>query len=214
MLADSQPVVVDMLCRHVASTPDLDIVAIAGTRAELVDRLRIARADVVVLGIGLDLVESAAANAAVLVLGGSTREADIVVAMAAGAAGYVTRQSRPEDVLTAIRVVARGELYAPADIAALVRGRRRAARADSFFPQLTAREQDVLELLVRNAGNAAIARHLGITVKTVRNHVSNILVKLPARTRTEAASLAGERLRGRRGPALTVGPRAERPGII
>jgi DNA-binding NarL/FixJ family response regulator len=195
LLADSQPVVVDMLCRHVASTPDLDVVAIAGTRSELVDRLRSAAADVVVLGIGLDLVESVAADAAVLVLGGSARESDIVVAMAAGAAGYVTRQARPEDVLTAIRVVARGELFAPPDIAALVRGRRRTTRADAFFPQLTPREQDVLELLVRNAGNAAIARHLGITVKTVRNHVSNILVKLPARSRTEAARLAGERLR-------------------
>jgi DNA-binding NarL/FixJ family response regulator len=206
LLADSQPVVVDLLCRQIASTPDLDVVAIAGTRAELVERLRFARPDVVVLGIGLDLVESVAANAAVLVLGGSTREADIVVAMAAGAAGYLTRRARPEDVLTAIRVIARGELFAPPDIAALVRGRRRATRADSFFPQLTAREQDVLELLVRNAGNAAIARHLGITVKTVRNHVSNILVKLPARTRTEAAWLAGEKLRA-------VVPQVERSGI-
>jgi DNA-binding NarL/FixJ family response regulator len=196
LLADSQPVVVDMLCRQVASTPDLDVVAIAGTRAEL--------ADVVVLGIGLDLVEGVAANAAVLVLGGSTREADIVVAMAAGAAGYVPRQATPDEVLTAIRVIARGELYAPADIAALVRGRRRGARADSFFPQLTPREQDVLELLVRNAGNAAIARHLGITVKTVRNHVSNILVKLPARSRTEAAWLAGERLRAHPPTAMTT----------
>jgi DNA-binding NarL/FixJ family response regulator len=82
-------------------------------------------------------------------------------------------------------------------MAPLVRNRLGAGRVDSFFPQLTPREQDVLELLVRDAGTATIARHLGITVKTVQNHVSNILVKLPARTRTEAAWLAREKLRAR-----------------
>lgn len=198
LLADSRPVFVDELCTHVARTPDLDVVAIAGTHAELVERLRFTDADVVVLGIGPDLVGSAAQHAAVLVVGTANREADIVVAMAAGATGHVDRQAGPEQILTAIRVVARGELFVPADIAAMVRGRRGDTRVDSFFPQLTPREQEVLELLVRNAGNAAIARHLGITAKTVANHVSNILVKLPARNRTEAASLAGERLRVRR----------------
>jgi DNA-binding CsgD family transcriptional regulator len=64
---------------------------------------------------------------------------------------------------------------------------------------LTPREHDVLELLVRDAGTAAIARHLGITVKTVRNYVSNILIKLRARTRAEAAWLAREKLRVRPG---------------
>ena len=194
LLADSQPVFVDRLCTHVARTPDLELVAIAGTHAELVDRLRTAAADVVVLGIGLDLVAGAAETAAVLVVGSFTREDDVVAVMSTGAAGYVNRQAGPEDILAAIRVVARGGLFVTADLEPLVRTRLDAARADSFFPQLTPREQDVLELLVRDAGTAAIARHLGITVKTVRNYVSKILVKLPAGTRAEAAQLAGERL--------------------
>ncbi|EWM11271.1 response regulator transcription factor [Kutzneria sp. 744] len=197
LLADSQPVFVDGLCTHVTRTPDLDVVAVAGTQAELIELLRTAVVDVVVLGIGLNLVEGAAENAAVLVVSASTREEDVTAAMSAGAAGYVTRQAGPEDILTAIRVVARGGLFVTADMAPLVRNRIGAARVDSFFPQLTPREQDVLELLVRDAGTTAIARHLGITVKTVRNHVSNILVKLPARSRAEAAWLAREKLRVR-----------------
>lgn len=194
LLADSQPVFVDGLGTHVARTPDLELVAIAGTHAELVDRLRTAAADVVVLGIGLDLVAGAAETAAVLVVGSFTREDDIVAVMSTGASGYVNRQAGPDDILAAIRVVARGGLFVPADLEPLVRSRLDAARTDSFFPQLTPREQDVLELLVRDAGTAAIARHLGITVKTVRNYVSKILAKLPAGTRAEAAQLAGERL--------------------
>jgi DNA-binding NarL/FixJ family response regulator len=197
LLADSQPVFVDGLCTHVARTPDLAVVAVAGTRAELVELLRTAIADVVVLGIGLDLVEGAAENAAVLVVSTSTREEDVTAAMSAGAAGYVTRQAGPDDILTGIRVVARGGLFVTADMAPLVRTLLGTGRVVSFFPQLTPREQDVLELLVRDAGTTAIARHLGITVKTVRNHVSNILFKLPARTRTEAAWLAREKLRAR-----------------
>jgi DNA-binding NarL/FixJ family response regulator len=199
LLADGQPVFVDGLCTHVARTPDLEVVAVAGTYAELVDRLRTTTVDVVVLGIGLDLVEGAARNAAVLVVSASTREEDVTAAMSAGAAGYVTRQAGPEDILTAIRVVARGGLFVTADMAPLVRNRLGAARVASFFPQLTPREHDVLELLVRDAGTAAIARHLGITVKTVRNYVSNILIKLRARTRAEAAWLAREKLRVRPG---------------
>jgi DNA-binding NarL/FixJ family response regulator len=195
LLADSQPVFVDGLCTHVDRTADLDVVAIAGTRGELVDLLRTAHVDVVVLGIGFDLVEAAAESAAVLVVSASTREEDVTAALTAGAAGYLTRQAGPDDILTAIRVVARGGMFVTADLAPLVRGHPGAGRVDSFFPQLTPREQDVLELLVRDAGTAAIARHLGMTVKTVRNHVSNILVKLPARTRTEAAWLAREKLR-------------------
>ncbi|MFC0437488.1 response regulator transcription factor [Kutzneria buriramensis] len=197
LLADSQPVFVDGLCTHIAHTPDLEVVAVAGTHDELVDTVRTAGAEVVVLGIGPDLVERVAASAAVLVVSASQHFEDITAAMSAGAAGYITRQSGPEDILTAIRVVARGGLFVTADLAPLVRRQIGGSRVDSFFPQLTRREQDVLEMLVRDAGTNAIARHLGITVKTVRNHVSNILVKLPARTRTEAAWLAREKLRVR-----------------
>ena len=67
--------------------------------------------------------------------------------------------------------------------------RRLLVRAPQQFPQLTSREREVLRLLVRDTGTCAIAGLLGITTKTVRNHVSNILVKLPARTRGEACRI-------------------------
>lgn len=108
LLADDRPTFVDGLCTQFDRTPDLDLVAVAGTRDELVDMLGAADPDVVVLGIAYDLVPRAAAIAAVLVLGAAAREQDAAAALSAGAVGYVTREAGPTDIVTAIRVVSRG----------------------------------------------------------------------------------------------------------
>jgi DNA-binding NarL/FixJ family response regulator len=62
--------------------------------------------------------------------------------------------------------------------------------APAPFPRLTARERQVLELVARGYPNARVAHHLGLSEKTVRNHISAILAKLPAATRAEAVALA------------------------
>jgi len=199
LLADDHPVFLDGLRTLVTGTADLAVVATAATGSEAIARALEQRPGVVVLEItlprtdGLTAAREIAAvspEIAVLIVTARHGEEDVRAAMAAGAAGYVTKDAEPGEIITAIRVVARGGLFFNAAIAPQVRRRLGTSPAAPAFPQLTCREQEVLELLVRDIGTAVIARQLGITMKTVRNHVSNILVKLPARTRAEAARVA------------------------
>ena len=122
----------------------------------------------------------------------------ILAALRAGARGYVVKGSRRSEVLWAVRAVAAGEaVFGPAVAARLPLLLAKGHTTDEAFAHLTERERDVLRLLTQHRSNPQIARQLAISEKTVRNHVSNILVKLQARDRAEAilrgrdAGLAG-----------------------
>lgn len=114
----------------------------------------------------------------------------VFAAMRAGARGYVLKGAGQEQLMRAVEAVAHGEaLYHPR-IAERMRRFFQMARRDlpmNVFPDLTEREREVLDLIAEGSGNAAIARRLGISAKTVRNHVSNVLGKLQATDRTQAA---------------------------
>jgi DNA-binding NarL/FixJ family response regulator len=117
----------------------------------------------------------------------------VFAAMRAGARGYVLKGAKHDEMLRAIAAVAGGEaIFSPGIAARLIDffGRMQPARASPAFPELTERELEVLDLLARDYRNADIARALVITPKTVRNHVSNILSKLQAADRAEAAARA------------------------
>jgi DNA-binding NarL/FixJ family response regulator len=217
LLADSQPVFLDGLRAHAELAGDLAVVATAGTGADAIARAVEHRPDVLVLDIRMPGTDGIAVTRrlrdetpeiAVLMLTEHREVDQLGAAMSAGAAGYVTKHAEPPDVLTAIRVVARGGLVVNAAIAPEIRRFLGTSRAPGMFPQLSVRERDVLDLLVRDTATAAIARQLGISMKTVRNHISNILVKLPARTRAEAARIAreaGPRVREIPRPAISAG---------
>jgi two-component system, NarL family, response regulator LiaR len=112
-------------------------------------------------------------------------------AVRAGAAGYLLKDVQPDELVTAIRKVAAGEaLLHPAAAARLMAelaadGERRDART-----LLTNREREVLELVARGMPNKLIARELGISEKTVKTHMSNVLAKLGLTDRTQAALYA------------------------
>jgi DNA-binding NarL/FixJ family response regulator len=110
-------------------------------------------------------------------------------ALRAGARGYLVKDAPADDILRAIAAVnADQAILDPAVTGALLavgRGTRRPA-----FPQLTEREHDVLERMSAGATNEAIALRLGISVKTVQNHVSNVLLKLGVATRAAAVARA------------------------
>jgi DNA-binding NarL/FixJ family response regulator len=127
-------------------------------------------------------------------------DAALNAAIRAGASGYFLKDTEQDALLRAISAVAAGDVVFGAAVAGkvlahLAAGERPAALA---FPQLTRREVEVLDLVARGDANAAIARRLQLTDKTVRNHVSNILVKLQAAGRAEAIVLAREAGLGRR----------------
>jgi DNA-binding NarL/FixJ family response regulator len=197
LIADSQPMFLDGLRAYAGRVADLDVVATAGTSAEAVAQVRRWRPDVVVLDLelpgGIAVAREIATETGVLAVSDHEKAEHLGNAMAAGAAGYVTKKAQPDDILTAIRVVARGGLYANAALAPRIR-RRLSTSAVSVgaFPQLSIREREILTLLARDTAVPAIAGWLGITGKTVRNHVSNIVTKLPARSMADAVRIARE----------------------
>jgi DNA-binding NarL/FixJ family response regulator len=109
-------------------------------------------------------------------------------ALAAGAVGYLLKDAEADDVADAIRTVVRGEAAVQASVAiALIQADRRPTSPDAA---LTRRERDVIALVADGRTNVQIAHHLGVTERTARSHVSNILAKLGLTSRTQAAMWA------------------------
>ena len=116
-------------------------------------------------------------------------EGKIRAVLEAGAAGYLLKDADADDVVHAIRAAQRGEVHldpaAAKALTASMRAPRRAAVA-----ALTPRERDVVVLIARGGTNRQIGKHLGVTERTARTHVSNILSKLGLASRTQAAMWA------------------------
>jgi DNA-binding NarL/FixJ family response regulator len=115
--------------------------------------------------------------------------------MRAGARGYVLKGADQDVLLRALRAVAKGEsLFGPEIAARLMRffANLKPEAPPDLFPELTARERDILSLVADGHTNAEIAEKLVISLKTVRNHVSNILNKMQVADRAQAAIRARE----------------------
>ncbi len=122
-----------------------------------------------------------------VILTGSGQERALLESLEAGALGFVTKHQKFGDVVAAIRAAARGEASIPPAMLGKVLPQLRNTDGQT---RLTDREQAVLQLLAVGKSNALIASELFISINTVRNHVANILVKLNAKSRTEAAAVA------------------------
>lgn len=112
----------------------------------------------------------------------------------AGASGYVPKRAAPEDLISAIRYAARGEVYIYPSLAKLLvrdyLGQSQPARSSPNLDGLTPREQEVLALLADGASNAEIAEELSISPNTVARHRENIMAKLNLHSRTELVKYA------------------------
>jgi NarL family two-component system response regulator LiaR len=138
-------------------------------------------------------IVAAAPHTNVLVLTSSATEADVLSAVLAGACGYLAKEASATEIELAVRAAACGETMISPRIAKSVLEHLRKERSGSDYTtlgELSAREQEVLRLVVDGKDNATIARELVISPYTVRNHVSNILVKLHAENRIQAAVCA------------------------
>jgi DNA-binding NarL/FixJ family response regulator len=108
---------------------------------------------------------------------------EVVAALDAGAVGYLLKDAEPDELGAAIRAAARGEApLAPRAAAALLESRRPQSR-----PELTARERDVMALVIGGHSNKQIARRLGIAEKTVKGHLTNLFQRIGVSDRTQAA---------------------------
>ncbi len=202
MVVDDHAVVRDGLCALLEAVPDVEVVGVAedGSRALVVARQ--SRPDVVLMDLTMPVMDGAEATRrltngrddapSVLVLTMSDDDASLLAAVRAGARGYLLKDARADEVLAAIRAVARGEAVFGSRVAPAVLNllQRPPAHAPAPFPQLSRRDREVLALVGRGLGNQAIATQLGISTKTVANSVSSLLTKLPARDRAEAVAMA------------------------
>lgn len=123
----------------------------------------------------------------------------VFAAMQAGARGYLLKGADKGEILRALRAVASGEaIFGPAIAARMMRFfAPRPALSARPFPELTDRELEILGLLAQGHSNSSISERLVLSLKTVRNHVSNILAKLEAGDRTEAIDRARDTGLGR-----------------
>jgi DNA-binding NarL/FixJ family response regulator len=133
--------------------------------------------------------------ARVVVLTISVEDEDVMNAVLAGACGYLLKDSSIEQLIAGIRAAAAGESLISPQIASKLLQRLRAQTADTsaaetILAELSDRELEVLRLIANGKDNAEIARQLFISPKTVKNHISNILMKLQIENRIQAAVYA------------------------
>lgn len=197
LLADDHPVFRRGLELVLSGIADFQVCAIAENGEQAVELAAMHRPEVVIMDLRMPLVDGIGATGrivsrnpapAVLVLSMFGDGELVLAALRAGARGYLLKGAGEEQIERAVRAVAAGEAIFDAQVATRVLAQFDQAvdPAVSALPMLTERELQVLRLLDQGLGNAAIAAELGVALKTVRNHVSNILAKLQARDRHEA----------------------------
>ena len=199
LIVDDHPVFRDGLAGLLATLPEVEIVGSAGTAEEALTALRDNAPDIVLMDInrpgasGVEAtrrVSAVAPATAVLVVTMVDDDDSVFAALAAGARGYILKGASAGEITAALRTVAAGGAVFGPGIASRLLARtptRLPDPAASSQDDLTAREREVLDLLADGASNRHIARSLGISLKTVQNHVSHILDKLQAADRTQAA---------------------------
>ena len=189
LVVDEHPLFRDGITGLLETVADIEVVGSAGDGDTAVREAIARRPDVVLMDLNLPVtpgleatrrIVAALPSCGVLVLTMLADDATVLAALRVGARGYLLKEATQEEVLAAIRsVAAGGAVYGPGVALRLL---------DDHRPgNLTPREAEVMALIARGASNPEIARELGLSLKTVQNHVSHVLAKLQVRDRTQAA---------------------------
>jgi DNA-binding NarL/FixJ family response regulator len=207
LLADDHPVVRRGLAALLETLDGIDVVAQAGSGDDAVREVSLSRPDVVVMDLrmpGVDGVEATRRivksypKTAVLVLTMFDEDAMVADALRAGARGYLLKRAEQAEIERAIRAVAAGDAIFSSEVAGRVLGAVTADREAPALAPLSPREREVLDIVATGATNSAIAHRLGLSPKTVGNHISAIFLKLGVATRAEAVVIAKDAGLGRR----------------
>ena len=190
LVVDDHPLFRDGLVGLLATVDDVEVVGSVGDGESAVRRSLELAPDVVLMDLnlpglpGLEAIRRIVARdpaPAVLVLTMVDDDDTVTAALRVGARGYLLKGAVQEEVLAALRTVAAGGAVFGAGAA------QRVLSGDRRIGDLTPREAEVLALIADGRSNAEIAHALGLSRKTVQNHVSNVLAKLQVRDRTQAA---------------------------
>ena len=201
LLVDDEALVRSGLRVVLDAREDIEVVGEVADGAVVSRTVAALRPDVVVMDLRMPLVDGIEATRAlrrghgdgprVLVLTTFADDENVYAALHAGADGFLPKRARPEEIVEAVRVVARGEsLLFPAAVRALAA--RYGGGGDRTRVELTGRETEVLQLMARGLSNGEIATELHLGLQTVKTHVSSLLRKLRARDRTQAVIAAYE----------------------
>ncbi len=203
LICDDHTLFRDGLRALIASAPDLELAGEATTGEEAVELAAQLQPDVILMDIkmpGINGIEAtrrvldASPHIGVLVVTMFEDDDSVFTAMRAGARGYLLKGASQAETLRAIRAVANGEAIFGPGVAQRLIGFFAAPQAAPapVFPELTDREREILALIAVGSSNQEIADRLYLSLKTVRNHVSNILSKLQVADRAQAVIRARE----------------------
>lgn len=195
LVADDHYIVRMGLVALVNTEPDMEVIAEAADGAQAIDLFVKCNPDVALMDSRMPVKNGIEATieihkrcdtARILMLTAFDGDEDIYKAMEAGVSGYVLKNSTEEKLIPAIRAVAAGQRWIPKEVARRLASRR-------LFEELTPRELEVLNELVKGLANKQIADVLNITEHTTKGYLKNILAKLHVSDRTEAVSVAIKR---------------------
>ncbi len=203
LLVDDHQVVRSGLRMLLSNESDVEIVGEAGTARDALNDIQLLKPNVVLMDIGLpDLsgidatseIKRTNPEVAVVALTIHEDEEYFFKMLEAGAIGYVPKRAAPEELLTAIRLAAAGEVYLYPSLAKLLvkdyLAQEHTSEAEKALDGLTEREQEVLRYLAEGLANDAIAEALVISAKTVARHRENIMQKLGLHSRSELVRYA------------------------
>ncbi|GAB3740841.1 response regulator transcription factor [Amycolatopsis oliviviridis] len=196
LVVDDHPAFRTAICAMLDGTHGIEVVGQAADGLTAVTEAGRLEPDVILMDLNLpdlDGVEAtrrivdAGPHTGVLMLTMFENEAAVFAAMRAGARGYLLKGARNEQVVRAVRVIGDGEaIFSPAIATQVLSLLGTETPRDESFPQLTAREREIMRLIAQGMGNASIADRLVLSPKTVRNHVSHIFRKLQVTDRAQA----------------------------
>ena len=202
LLVDDQSIIREGLSSLLQTQPDLEIVGEAGNGEQAVERSIKLQPDVVLMDIRMPVMDGVAAirllkkqapEIKILVLTTFDDDQYVTEAMAYGADGYLLKDTPSSELAQAIRSVNQGYTQmGPGLFAKTIGSSNLKTSVNTELNQLTAREQEVLQLIATGHNNKEIAAQLYITERTVKNHVNSILRSLNLRDRTQAAIFANQ----------------------
>lgn len=204
LLVEDHPMFRDGLARMLESVEEFEVVGEAVTGEEAVQLAQQLRPHIILMDLNLPKMSGIEATkqiihkqpeTGILVLTMYDDDSSVFAAMRAGARGYLLKEANRNEIIRAIQAVGDGEaIFSPSIARRMMyyfEAKSKQVQVD-VFPQLTEREREVLDHIARGENNAEIANVLGLSQKTVRNHVSNILSKLHASDRALRLSWQGK----------------------